>query len=68
MRCRSRGRYSYNTLPCEGWFGFRGIVKQDRAECLVLDAAEPGAEPVARVRLPERIYSGTHAYWHAATP
>jgi carotenoid cleavage dioxygenase-like enzyme len=107
-----RHRYSYNALPVEGWFGFRGVVKHDvetgteetlelpggqfasetvmaprdgaqaeddgylltfvsdvsadRSECLVLDAAQPSAGPIARVRLPERISSGTHAYWAPA--
>ena len=37
----------------------------DRSECLILDAANPGTEPVARISLPERISSGTHAFWHA---
>ena len=39
-------------------------VPNDRSECLILDAANPCAEPVARISLPERISSGTHAYWH----
>ncbi|MDH3753429.1 MAG: carotenoid oxygenase family protein [Acidimicrobiia bacterium] len=104
-----RHRYSYDALPVEGWFGFRGVVKhdletgreeiyelpdgvygsetvmaprdgadheddgylitftvdvdRDRSECLVLDAAQPGAGPLARLALPERICSGTHATW-----
>lgn len=40
-------------------------LNEDRSECLVLDAANPTGEPVARVLLPERISSGTHAFWHA---
>ncbi len=39
-------------------------VVNDRSECLILDAASPSAGPVARVSLPERICSGTHAFWH----
>ena len=39
-------------------------VINDASECLILDASQPCAEPVARVALPERIASGTHAYWH----
>jgi carotenoid cleavage dioxygenase len=35
----------------------------DRSECLILDAANPSATPVARIALPERISSGTHAFW-----
>ena len=41
-------------------------MNADRSECLVLDAAQPAADPVARIRLPERISCGTHAFWHAA--
>ena len=41
-------------------------VRNNRSECLILDASQPCAEPVARVALPERIASGTHAYWHPA--
>jgi carotenoid cleavage dioxygenase len=40
-------------------------VNGDRSECLILDAANPGDEPVARIALPERISCGTHAFWHA---
>ena len=38
-------------------------VNEDASHCLVLDAADPTAGPVARLRLPERISSGTHATW-----
>jgi len=107
-----RYRYSYNALPVDGWFGFRGVVKYDvetgieqalelpegvfasetvmaprdgstaeddgylltftsdvntdRSECLILHACDLTAEPVARIALPERISSGTHAHWAAA--
>jgi len=40
-------------------------TNDDRSECLVLNAASPGDEPIARITLPERIASGTHACWHA---
>ena len=43
-------------------------LEADTSECLVLDAANPAGDPVARVRLPERISSGTHAHWAPATP
>ena len=42
---------------------FTSDVANDLSECLILDAAQPDAEPVARIRLPERISSGTHATW-----
>jgi carotenoid cleavage dioxygenase len=107
-----RNRFSYNALPCKGWFGFAGIIKQDlqtgaeqvvqlpagvfasetvmaprrgstaeddgylitftmdlnndRSQCLILDAQNPTEEPLAVVTLPERISSGTHAFWHPA--
>ena len=41
-------------------------LNRDRSECLVFDAAHPLDGPVARISLPERICSGTHAFWHAA--
>ena len=33
------------------------------SECWILDAANPTTEPVAKIRLPEKISSGTHATW-----
>jgi carotenoid cleavage dioxygenase len=38
-------------------------MNEDRSECLVFDAADIAVGPIARVRLPERICSGTHACW-----
>jgi carotenoid cleavage dioxygenase len=35
----------------------------DRSECLILDARTIDRGPIARVRLPMRISSGTHATW-----
>ena len=35
----------------------------DRSECLVFDAANLADGPLARIALPERICSGTHATW-----
>jgi carotenoid cleavage dioxygenase len=45
---------------------FVSDVTCDRSECWVFDAAHIDAGPLARVALPERIASGTHAYWAAA--
>ncbi len=42
---------------------FTADVVNDQSECVILDAANPADEPVARIRLPERISSGTHATW-----
>jgi carotenoid cleavage dioxygenase len=36
---------------------------EDRSECVILDARRPGDEPLARIILPARISSGTHATW-----
>lgn len=38
-------------------------VDADESHCCVFDATDPAAGPIARVRLPERISSGTHSYW-----
>lgn len=38
----------------------------DASECWIFDAADPSSGPVARVALPERISSGTHATWAPA--
>ncbi len=36
---------------------------RDTSECQVFDARHVDAGPICRVRLPERIASGTHACW-----
>ena len=38
-------------------------MNTDRSECVVLDARDLAAGPVARIFLPHRISSGTHACW-----
>ncbi|TWP48464.1 apocarotenoid-15,15'-oxygenase [Lentzea tibetensis] len=38
-------------------------VNRDLSECLIFDAADVSAGPVARIRLPERVSSGTHSTW-----
>ena len=42
---------------------FTTDMNRDCSECLVLDARDIAAGPIARVRLPERISSGTHSCW-----
>ena len=42
---------------------FTTDMNRDLSECLIFDDANILAEPVARIRLPERIASGTHATW-----
>lgn len=38
-------------------------MNQDASFCLVFDAARVGDGPVAKIKLPERISSGTHSTW-----
>jgi carotenoid cleavage dioxygenase-like enzyme len=48
----------------DGWVvTFVSDVSRDRSECWVFDAAHVADGPLARVALPERIASGTHACW-----
>ncbi|MGO9877428.1 MAG: carotenoid oxygenase family protein [Acidimicrobiia bacterium] len=42
---------------------FTTDIANDCSECLVLDARDVAAGPIARIRLPERISSGTHSWW-----
>ena len=42
---------------------FTTDVGRDLSECLVFDATDIAQGPIARVRLPERISSGTHSCW-----
>jgi carotenoid cleavage dioxygenase-like enzyme len=42
---------------------FTTDVVRDKSECLVFDARDISSGPIARVRLPERISSGTHSCW-----
>jgi carotenoid cleavage dioxygenase len=36
---------------------------ENRSECVIYDALKPGDGPVARIILPGRLSSGTHATW-----
>ncbi|MEM9837945.1 MAG: carotenoid oxygenase family protein [Pseudomonadota bacterium] len=38
-------------------------MNEDRSECVILDAKDISQGPVARIILPHRISSGTHAVW-----
>ena len=42
---------------------FTSDVNADRSHCEIFDARDIAVGPIARVRLPERICSGTHACW-----
>ena len=42
-------------------------VVNDSSHCLIFDAQNVSDGPVARIQLPERICSGTHATWAAAS-
>ncbi|MEM8706741.1 MAG: carotenoid oxygenase family protein [Actinomycetota bacterium] len=46
---------------------FSSDIVNDESHCEVFDAADPAAGPIARVKLPERISSGTHATWAPAS-
>ncbi|HTE50944.1 MAG TPA: carotenoid oxygenase family protein [Kofleriaceae bacterium] len=41
-------------------------MPSDRSECWVFDASDVASGPIARLRLPARISSGTHAHWAPA--
>jgi len=41
-------------------------MNEDSSACLVFDAGDISAGPVARVKLPQRICVGTHSYWAGA--
>ena len=42
-------------------------VNRDCSECWVFDASDIGVGPIAKVRLPEAISSGTHSSWAPAS-
>jgi carotenoid cleavage dioxygenase-like enzyme len=51
----------------DGWVLTYTIdVNADRSDCLIFDARSMSSGPVATVALPERIASGTHAFWAGA--
>lgn len=45
---------------------FVSDMNTDSSECIVLDARDIARGPVARIKLPHRISSGTHACWAGA--
>jgi carotenoid cleavage dioxygenase len=45
---------------------FTSDVLNDKSHCVLYDAKAFGGGPIARIELPERISSGTHACWAAA--
>jgi carotenoid cleavage dioxygenase len=45
---------------------FSTDMNEDTSECLVFAAQDLAAGPVAKIRLPERISSGTHSCWAPA--
>jgi carotenoid cleavage dioxygenase len=46
---------------------FVSDLPNDRSECWIFHAQALGDGPIARVALPERIASGTHACWAPAS-
>ncbi len=56
------------TAEDDGWIvTFVSDVARDRSECHVFDAARISDGPIARVALPARMSSGTHACWAPGT-
>lgn len=50
----------------DGWLvTYTMDVVNDESHCEIFDARAMSEGPIARVALPERISSGTHAFWHA---
>lgn len=50
-----------------GWLvTFTTDLERDRSECHVFDASQIDAGPIAKIALPQRISSGTHACWAPA--
>lgn len=45
---------------------FTSDMNDDSSACWIFDAANPTDGPVAKIRLPERIASGTHSTWAPA--
>jgi carotenoid cleavage dioxygenase len=45
---------------------FASDIVNDVSDCYIIDAARVGDGPIARIRLPERISSGTHSTWAPA--
>jgi len=57
-----------STAEDDGWLvTFTTDIKHDRSECQIFDAARISNGPIARVALPARISSGTHACWAPAS-
>jgi carotenoid cleavage dioxygenase len=57
-----------STAEGDGYLvSFVADTVRDTSECQIFDAQHIDAGPIARVRLPERICSGTHACWTAAS-
>ncbi|MBA3538316.1 MAG: carotenoid oxygenase family protein [Deltaproteobacteria bacterium] len=55
------------TAEDDGWLvTFTSDVARDRSECHVFDAARIADGPIARIALPARMSSGTHACWAPA--
>ena len=47
----------------DGLVTFTMDIVNDVSHCEIFDALRLSDGPVARIQLPERICSGTHAYW-----
>jgi carotenoid cleavage dioxygenase len=68
MAPRAPGAAGATETEDDGWIvTFTTDVPGDRSECHVFDAARIADGPVARIALPARISSGTHACWAPAS-
>ncbi len=53
-----------STTEDDGWLiTFTSDMNTDESRCLIFEAEDPAAGPIASIGLPERISSGTHATW-----
>lgn len=50
----------------KGWLlGYLSHMDADCGELIILDATRPQADPLARIRLPQRMPLGSHGCWLA---
>ena len=68
LRGRNHGRPLGSPAEDDAYLlTFSCDMVNDESHCEIFDAADPTVGPIARVKLPERISSGTHATWAPAS-